>query len=83
MSDLLEATYFKLEHDFMYNYKLQLIDDVRTAMTYRDISHDDLILVEIYKHFEFDGYLMPGLNTVNLRIHDHYFVADNFRLLHF
>ena len=52
-------------------------------MTYRNISHDDLILVEIYKHFEFDAYLMPGLNTVNLRIHDHYFVADNFRLLHF
>lgn len=26
---------------------------------------------------------MPGLNTVNLRIHDHYFVADNFLLLHF
>lgn len=56
MPDLLEATYFILEHDFMYNYMLQLIDDVRTAMTYRNISRDDLILVEIYKHFEFDGY---------------------------
>ena len=56
MPDLLETTYFILEHDFMYTYMLQLIDDVRTAMTYRNISHDDLILVKIYKHPEFDGY---------------------------
>ena len=56
MFDLLEATYFKLEHDFMYNYKLQLIDDVQTAMTYHNISHNDLILVEIHKHPELDGY---------------------------
>ena len=56
MSDLLEATSFKLEQDFMYNYKLQLIDDVQTAMTYRNISHNDLILVEIHKHPGLDGY---------------------------
>ena len=35
---------------------LQLTDDVRTAMTYRNISHNDLTLFEIYKHPEFDGY---------------------------
>ena len=40
----------------MYNYKLQLIDDVQTAMTYCKISHNDLILVEIHKHPELDGY---------------------------
>ena len=40
----------------MYNYKLQLIDDVQTAMTYRNISHNDLILVEIHKHPGLDGY---------------------------
>ena len=40
----------------MFIYMLQLIDDVRTAMTYRNFSHDDFILVEIYKHPEFDGY---------------------------
>ena len=56
MPDLLEATHFILEHDFMFIYMLQLIDDVRTAMTYRNFSHDDFILVEIYKHPEFDGY---------------------------
>ena len=56
MPDLLEATYFILEHDFMFIYMLQLIDDVRTAKTYRNFSHGDLILVEIYIHPEFDGY---------------------------
>ena len=56
MPDLLEAIYFILEHYFIFIYMLQLIDDVRTAMTYHNFSHDDLILVEIYKHPEFDRY---------------------------
>ena len=33
-----------------------LIEDMRIAMSYDIVSHEDLILVEIYKQPEFDGY---------------------------
>lgn len=50
MPDLLEATYFILDHDFTYNYLLNLIEDMRIAMSYDIISNEELILVEIHKH---------------------------------
>ena len=57
MHDVFEASYFIVDHEFMSNYLLHLITDMRDILTRLDVEHD-LIRIEIYKppdfttHFE-------------------------------
>ena len=57
MHDVFEASYFIVDHEFMSNYLLRLITDIRDIRIRLDVEHD-LIRIEIYKppdfttHFE-------------------------------
>ena len=46
MHDVFEASYF--DHEFMSNYLLRLITDMRDILTRLGVEHD-LIRIEIYK----------------------------------
>ena len=47
MHDVFEASYFIVYHEFMSNYLLHLITDMRDILTRLDVEHD-LIWIEIY-----------------------------------
>ena len=55
MHDVFEASYFIVDHEFMSNYLLRLITDMRNILTRLDVEHD-LIRIEIYKPPDFNTY---------------------------
>ena len=55
MHDVFEASYFIVDHEFMSNYLLRLITDIRDIRIRLDVEHD-LIRIEIYKPPDFNMY---------------------------
>ena len=63
MHDVFEASYFIVDHEFMSNYLLHLITDMRDILTRLDVEHD-LIRIEIYKPPDFNTYFERYIDEV-------------------
>ena len=64
MHDVFEASYFIVDHEFMSNYLLRLITDMRNILTRLDVEHD-LIRIEIYKPPDFN--FQSILNAIQMK----------------
>ena len=64
MHDVFEASYFIVDHEFMSNYLLHLITDMRDILTRLDVEHD-LIRIEIYKPPDFN--FQSILNAIQMK----------------
>ena len=51
MHDVFEASYFIVDHEFMSNYLLRLITDMRNILTRLDVEHD-LIYFLFYRYLK-------------------------------
>ena len=63
MHDVFEASYFIVDHEFMSNYLLRLITDMRNILTRLDVEHD-LIRIEIYKPPDFNTYFERYIDEI-------------------
>ena len=63
MHDVFEAAYFIVDHEFMSNYLLRLITDMRNILTRLDVEHD-LIRIEIYKPPDFNTYFERYIDEI-------------------
>ena len=63
MHDVFEASYFIVDHEFMSNYLLHLITDMRDILTRLDVEHD-LIRIEIYKPPDFNTYFERYIDEI-------------------
>ena len=63
MHDVFEASYFIVDHEFMSNYLLHLITDMRDILTRLDVEHD-LIRIEIYKPPDFTTYFERYIDEI-------------------
>ena len=64
MHDVFEASYFIVDHEFMSNYLLRLITDIRDIRIRLDVEHD-LIRIEIYKPPDFN--FQSILNAIQMK----------------